>query len=767
MRRFTLLWTALGAMAFLGTASCSDDAEPAKTAFGGSGGSGGSGGAGGSGGVGGSTTGALCPTEIRFKPEAGMAVTSVEVAGEWNGFDTSKTTKLSGPDASGYYTGSVELAAGLWGYKLIVNGNNWILDPGQGYRKYVDGTENSGLRVRDCGLPILAASSTNVTRPSAGAGKFEAKVLVSAPVTGEKVDLASLTAKLSHHGAVDDVATSVTATESELGVSLSSLADGKYTLTLSLADAKGRVSEPLRLVFWVEAEKFEWSDALVYMIMTDRYKNGDPSNDGPKTSGVQDPRGDFQGGDLEGVRQKIADGTLDQLGVRAIWMTPFQQNPAGAFLASDNYHLVTGYHGYWPIKAREVDARLGGNAALKALVKEAHAHGIRILMDYVVNHVHQDHEYYKQHPEWFRTGCVCGTAGCDWTEKRLECLFTPYLPDVNWTVPAVAEQLVADALWWMEEFDLDGLRVDAVKHVEDVAIRNVSTRLKEELEIAGTTYFQMGETAMGWSDCGIDCNKSQYGTISQYIGPFALDGQFDFVLYHGVPYRVFAYDEKGLLHADYWTQQSQLQYPAGSVMTPFIGSHDSPRFVTLATYRGQPGYDKGVPGNQWNDVAGAPPDAEPYERHALALSWLMGLPGAPLLYYGDEYGEWGGSDPGNRAFWRGDGTLSASESAVLDRTRKLGAARRELVALRRGAYRSLHATETFLAFARETNDGKVAIVALSREAGPTTTEVTLPLTLPLANGTTLTDRLGGAPVTVSGGKLSISLPGRGAAILAP
>jgi glycosidase len=277
----------------------------------------------------------------------------------------------------------------------------------------------------------------------------------------------------------------------------------------------------------------------------------------------------------------------------------------------------------------------------------------------------------------------------------------------------------------------------------------------------------MGETAMGWSDCGIDCNKDQYGTISRYIGPFALDGQFDFVLYHGVPYRVFAYDEKGLLHADYWTQQSQLQYPAGSVMTPFIGSHDSSRFVTLATYRGQPGYDKGVPGNQWNDLAGPPPDGEPYARHALALSWLMGLPGAPLLYYGDEYGEWGGADPGNRVFWRGEGTLSANESAVLDRARKLGQARRELVALRRGAYRSLHATETFLAFARETKDGKVAVVAVSREPGPTTTEITLPLTLPLPNGTALKDRLGGAGATITGGKLSISLPGRGAAILAP
>lgn len=777
MRRITSSIVALLVLSALATLSCADDTEEAKPSFGGSGGSGGTGGSsggggsggasGGSGGSGGTTSNAICTTEIRFKPEAGQNVSKVEIAGEWNGFDAKQTTQLKGPDASGYFTGSVQTKPGLWGYKLILDGSNWVLDPGQGYRKYVDGTENSGLRVRDCGFPRLVATSTAVTRPSAGAGKLEAKVAFTPSIEGDALDAKSITAKLHHHGSDSDAAKSVTANGSELAVSLGGLADGKYTLTVTAADAKGKASEPLQLVFWVEAEKFEWSDALVYMIMTDRFKNGDKGNDAPKTGGVQDARGDYQGGDLEGVRQKIADGTLDKLGVRAIWMTPFQQNPAGPFLASDNYHLVTGYHGYWPVKAREVDARIGGNAALHALVKEAHAHGIRILMDYVVNHVHQDHEYYKQNPGWFRTGCVCGTSGCDWTEKRLECLFTPYLPDVNWTVTAAAEQFVADALWWMQEFDLDGLRVDAVKHVEDIAIRNISTRLKEELEVAGTTYFQMGETAMGWSDCGLECNKSQYGTISQYIGPFALDGQFDFVLYHGVPYRVFAYDEKGMIHADYWAQQSQLQYPAGSVMTPFIGSHDSSRFVTLATYRGQPGWDKGVPGNQWNNVALAPPDAEPYARHALALAWLFGLPGAPLLYYGDEYGEWGGADPGNRAFWRGDGTLSANEQGVLSRTQKLGAARRELVALRRGAYRSLHATETFLAFARETKDGKVAIVALSRDGGPTSTEVTLPVTLPLSSGTQLTDRLGGPAVTVTGGKLSIALPGRGAAIYAP
>jgi neopullulanase len=746
----------------LALAACTDDApEQQPKGFGGGSGSGGFGGAGGS--------GVLCPVTFRYQTPAGLAVGSLALAGEWNDFDPEHTL-FEGPDASGAFSVSIELEPGFWGYKLVLNGSEWSLDPGRGYRKYVGGQENSGIRVADCRVPGLTARSSNAARPSAGAGTFTATVDWQAALSGAKLDPASASGTLRRGSSEEPVATGISA-DAEAGtisVALEGLADGKYTLVLSASDSQGTAARPARLVFWIEAEAFDWRDAVIYMIVTDRYKDGDPSNNAPPTAGVQDDRGDWKGGDLEGIRQKIADGTLDALGVRALWLTPFQTNPAGAYLASDNYHNVTGYHGYWPIQAREVDPRLGGEAALRALVAEAHAHGIRILMDYVVNHVHEEHEYVKQHPRWFRTGCVCGTDGCDWTGKALECLFTPYLPDIDWTVPEAGEQIVDDAIWWLDSFDLDGLRVDAVKHVEDAAITNLSTRVREEFEAAGTKYFLMGETAMGWGDCDVGCNAENYGTISRYIGPFALDGQFDFVLYHGVSYRVFAHDDKGMLHADFWTQASQTQFPAGSIMTPFIGSHDSPRFVTLATYRGQPGFDPGVPGRQWDDVAGPPVDSEPYARHASGLSWLLGLPGAPLLYYGDEYGEWGGADPGNRAMWRGDSaSLNADERALLERTRKLGAARKELVALRRGGYRSLHATETFLAFARETSDGKAAIVAVSRDGAPLTVEVTLPPSLPLASGTKLADRLGGAGATVTNGKISVQLPARGAAILAP
>ncbi|HMR05749.1 MAG TPA: alpha-amylase family glycosyl hydrolase [Polyangiaceae bacterium] len=739
----------------LGGFACTDDADPQKPGgFAGSGGTGGTGGA----------SGVVCPVRFTYKPAAGVAPSSVALAGEWNEFDSSAV--MAGPDASGTFSADLELAPGVWAYKLVFGGDDWRLDDNHGYRKYVDGLENSGLRVRDCSLPALVVGETNKTRASAGAGTYSAKLSYEAPVSGDA--LASVTGVLQHAGTETELPQSAISVDgTSVQVALDGLADGKYTALLYATDEKGRQSEGARLVFWLEPEHFDWRDALIYMIVTDRFKNGDPSNDTGTTAGVQDARGDFKNGDLEGIRQKIADGTLDKLGIRALWLTPFQTNPTSAYLASDQTHMVTGYHGYWPVKAREVDPRLGGEAALKALVKEAHAHGIRILIDYVVNHVHEDHEYFKQHPDWFRTGCVCGTAGCDWTAQALECLFTPYLPDVNWSNNAAGEQFVEDAVWWLSEFDLDGIRVDAVKHVEDAAITNLSTRVRDEFEKGGTKYFLMGETAMGWSDCGLDCNKFQYDTISRYIGKHALDGQFDFVLYHSVPYRVFAYDEFGMKHADFWAQASQAQYPSGSIMTPFIGSHDSQRFVSLATYRGQPGFEQSIPHNQWDNLAGPPQDAEPYQRHRSALAWLMGLPGAPLLYYGDEYGEWGGSDPGNRAMWRDTNALSADEQAVLSLAQKLGTARRDVPALRRGTYRSLFATETVLVTARETPASGVAIVAVSRDPQATNSSVTVPPSLGLKEGQTLSDKLGGPSVTLTGGQLSVDLGAYAAAIFVP
>src|SRR5205085_5223281 len=113
--------------------------------------------------------------------------------------------------------------------------------------------------------------------------------------------------------------------------------------------------------------------------------------------------------------------------------------------------------------------------------------------------------------------------------------------------------------------------------------------------------------------------------------------------------------------------------------------------------------------------------------------------------------EWGGADPNNRGMWRGGGALSAEEQATLDRTRALGTARRELVALRRGVYVPIQATEDALVFGRKSDDGQFAIVALTRAAAGQTITAPLPVTMNVKDGTKLRDRLGGNDVMVTGG----------------
>ena len=791
MRKASLLLWSLALLAPFGAAcSAASDATTSTSSGGGSGkgatvGSGGhggesgsstttgSGGAGGNGGSSSSTGGPSFACPVKFTYQSPGGISNVRIAGEWNGFDLSKATVMDGPNASGLYTATIPLAPGLQGYKIVYDQNgstNWILDPTQGRRKYVGGTENSGVKVADCRLPTFAVQSTKPDRPSAGQGTYQATLAYQDGIDASGADVTGFTATLRH----DDVETALPASaftvaaNGDVSVSLTGLADGKYRVMVTGKSKSGQVSEPLRLVFWVEAESYSWNDALIYLAVTDRYKDGDPTNNAPPTANT-DPRGDWQGGDLQGVKQSIDDGTFDKLGVRAIWLTPFFTNAAGAYPAADNVHQVTGYHGYWPIKAREVDPRIGGEQALKDLVTSAHAHGIRILQDFMLNDVHQDHEYVKAHPDWFRTGCVCGTDNCDWTVHALDCMFASYLPDANHTVPELTAQLVSDAVWWIDTFDLDGLRVDAVKHTEPAATRNLAAEVRETFEPGGTHHFLMGETAMGWSDCADPCNDENYDTISSYVGPLGLDGQFDFVLYYAATFLPFAYQDKGMIHADYWFTHGQAKWPAGSIMTPYIGSHDTARFTSLADYRGQDAaHDRGIPNNQWTNIAGAPTDPEPYLRQQTGLAWLLGLPGAPLLYYGDEYGQSGGVDPNNRVMHKPEASLDANEAALLAFTRKLGTARKNVMPLRRGSYVSLYNTsEDTLAFGRLVSPGQAAVVALTRLATPQTVTVNA-AALGFAAQSTLHDAMGGPDVTVAaGGSLSITIPAHGAVILSP
>ncbi len=686
-----------------------------------------------------------CKTHFELRPTGN--VSSVALAGAWDWTATEPMTH----GGDGAWTLDKELPAGIYAYKFVVvrdGSAQWILDPVNRYRAYDVGIENSGVRVDDCRAPLLKIVSHETSADGA-----LTKLAVFRGADGSELE--TLRAVRRFEGT--ETAIELERKDGAISIGLAGLPAGKHTIVVEAFDKAGQRAERAIVPFWIEGEKYDWRDALIYMVMNDRFRNGNPSNDPPHSIGA-DAAAEFFGGDLQGVTDAIEDGTMDQLGVTALWLSPFIENTPRFHY--DGTHGVTAFHGYWPTNPRGVDPRLGTEADLDALVKAAHRKGIRVLMDYVINHVHEDHAYFAAHPDWFRTGCTCGTPGCDWTEKRLECLFKPYLPDVNWQITAASEQFIDDAMWWLERFDLDGLRVDAVKHVEDLAIFNLSTRIHDRFELGGTEYFLLGETAMGWAGDSVAANENEYNTISRYVGDRALNGQFDFVLHHATASRVWADDLNGMLHLDYWTRQSLSHYPAGSIMTPFIGSHDTSRIISRADY----GSGSDVLRQKWSDQtrAAQPTTDAPYDRVAIALTWNLLVPGAPLLYYGDEYGEHGGDDPDNRHMWVPPAQRSSRQAGLFTRISRVGHLRKQRVELRRGDYTPLTVTEDVLSFARSYQN-ESSIVVINKAAAARQIQITVPTNL---TGT-LVDRLDPATrsFAISGGKITVDMAPRSSAVL--
>ncbi len=609
---------------------------------------------------------------------------SVELIGEWNWSET-LTMSRNGD----VWSVDVELSEGLYCYKFIVDGA-YIFDPSNPERVYCDDIENSLLRVDDHLRPHYTATLTDVSL----------EVTYHAGSTGALHD--GVPSALA--GATWDDMTSTWT------LPLSGLEDGKHTLKIDGFDTEGHPAYDLLVPFWTGPHaEFVWDDALVYMIMTDRFVNGNTSNDGTSTGAAQGA--DWQGGDFAGVTQMIESGYFADLGVNALWLTPFNTAATGTGKAADGVHDVSAFHGYWPIEARGVEPRLGTEAELQAMIEAAHDDGMRVMMDFVVNHVHEDHEYAQNNSDWFNTGCICGQADCDWTEHRLDCQFTAYMPDVNWKNRQASEQMIADALWWMETFDLDGARIDAVKHVENLAVSNLVAQINERFETVGNDVYLKGETAMGWSGHSLEDNQAQYGAINAYMGPDGLDGQADFVLYHAVVDNVFVSGNENYQHLDYWTNRSQDQYTPGSLMVPYVGSHDVPRLTSRADTGTGDAY------NQWveDGLPGQPGDVSAYHAALQAYGWLLTTPGAPLLYYGDEYGEYGGADPDNRHMYRNQSSWSDHEASLFANISQLGQLRLESIALRQGAYSTRLAMTNLLAY-NMTHDEQTMTVVLNRGA---------------------------------------------------
>jgi hypothetical protein len=210
-----------------------------------------------------------CATRFSFAAGAEVAV-----AGEW---DWNARTPLVDDDGDGIATGEIELPPGLHAYKLVVGGE-WLLDPGNRYRKYVEGVENSAARVDDCQDPLLALDAHDVN-----GGAVASRLRFVRGAAGSPA--AQVTASLRHAGEESPVDAGFDG--HTIAIDLADLAAGKYTLVVTASAEDGRAARPLLLPFWIEAEPFDWQDAVIYMAMVDRFGNGDPGNDPGATPGAE------------------------------------------------------------------------------------------------------------------------------------------------------------------------------------------------------------------------------------------------------------------------------------------------------------------------------------------------------------------------------------------------------------------------------------------------------------------------------------------------
>ncbi len=271
-----------------------------------------------------------------------------------------------------------KLEAGkLYAYKLVAD-DTWMLDPTGKYRKILGGTMNSALKLPECAAgPEVLSGAVSVVK-SGDTGEMKVHVDIRAAEDGD----APKRVKASiDRGGLPQGSWKLDEAAGAIEFTLGALAKGKHTLSLRAIDGKGRESEPVDLPFWVEDEAFDYRDGILYMIIVDRFANGEKANDKPVGSPVHYDA-DWHGGDLQGALKVLQSGYFEKLGVRTIWLSPVNQQ-TNNWQNGDGNQVYSAYHGYWPVKARSVEPRFGGDAALRAFVAEAHKRGIRVLLDLI------------------------------------------------------------------------------------------------------------------------------------------------------------------------------------------------------------------------------------------------------------------------------------------------------------------------------------------------------------------------------------------------
>ena len=454
------------------------------------------------------------------------------------------------------------------------------------------------------------------------------------------------------------------------------------TVTIEARTAAGQTSAPYtfapRRAVADGPAGFSSADVL-YLIMPDRFADGDPGNNAIPGSPAADRSAlrRYHGGDLRGIADHL--DYIQQLGVTALWLTPIVQNDPKS---SD-------YHGYGATDLYAVEPRLGSLAEYKRLADELHLRHMKLVFDDVPNHVGPRHPWVKDPPtpDWFHGSAAHHLdnrygfgpvsdphAPPRDAEDALDGWFANTLADLNQANPAVRQYLTENMIWWIEQVGLDGLRIDTFPYVQRDFWQDylgTLTALYPQLTAIGevttpdptlNAFFAGGRTLLG-----ADTHLST--TFDYPMWSTLLD-----VLAKGKP--------MSQLEA---TLRQDWLYPHPESLAPFVSNHDQVRFLS------QPG------------VSAA--------RLRLALGLLLTMRGMPELYAGDEVLMQGGADPDNRRDFPGGFAGDAhnafvtsgrtpAQVAMRDWVAALGALRAGSPALQTGAMQTVLAGDSTFAYLR-------------------------------------------------------------------
>ncbi|HYY59316.1 MAG TPA: alpha-amylase family glycosyl hydrolase [Pyrinomonadaceae bacterium] len=526
---------------------------------------------------------------------------------------------------------------------------------------------------------------------------------------------------------------------------------GDYPLTLETEG--GRTTIPFRLNAALDPSgNFQGvtGDDVIYLIMPDRFSNGDSSNDTPAgaPAGATDranPRA-YHGGDFRGLINHLS--YLKELGVTALWLTPWYDNWNGLNRCGKPWCPNTYYHGYHAEDYYGVEDRFGDMGTLRELVERAHALGLKVIQDQVANHVGSRHAWVSDPPldDWFNgtitrhelnrfNNSALLSPNANQAERRntLNGWFSDELPDMNQDEPEVARYLIQNSLWWAGMTGIDGIRQDTIQYMPRAFIRELSRALHRqyprmwmvgevfERDAAQTAFFIGGHT--GWDSIDTE-----------------LDSVFDFALWQA-SCDVFT-SKKPVRHLRDQLKYDAL-YPDASRVTTLLGNHDTRRFISL--------------------------EGGTLEGAMLHMAFTLTVRGTPQLYYGDELAMQGGDDPDNRRDFPGgfpgdkrnafEGVERTSdERRMYDWTRYWLRLRREHTAIRHGRLIDLAYTDDAYVFARQ-DAAETIIVAINRSETPASLRFPASA-LGSAVGSAASLRLPPKGLVLEGESVSLTVPAR-------